>query len=155
MKIDPSNCKFCSIYNKNAELDTFLSSNDINILLGSKSHLDNRVFDKELGSGPNWPIFRHFLLDQDISLGQSLHISMKWSQHWSYHWENWSKKHEVCGPFCVHIGPMERHMALSNTLLDNSILNSEIFPDSYNVYRKKYTWWWCVYHTVYQPQKLP
>ena len=32
---------FCSVYNKEAELDAFLSYNDIDILLEIESHLDN------------------------------------------------------------------------------------------------------------------
>jgi len=39
---------FCSAYNKEAELDAFLSSNDIDILLGTESHLDDSIFNSEI-----------------------------------------------------------------------------------------------------------
>ena len=39
---------FCSVYNKEAELDTFLSYNDIDILLGTESHLDTSIFNSEI-----------------------------------------------------------------------------------------------------------
>jgi len=39
---------FCSVYNKEAELDAFLSYNDVNILLGTESHLDTSVFNSEI-----------------------------------------------------------------------------------------------------------
>jgi len=38
---------FCSVYNKEAELDAFLSYNDIDILLGTASHLDTSIFNCE------------------------------------------------------------------------------------------------------------
>jgi len=39
---------FCSVYNKEAELDAFLSYNDVDILLGTESHLDTSVFNSEI-----------------------------------------------------------------------------------------------------------
>ena len=39
---------FCSVYNKSAELEAFLLTNDIDILLGSESHLDNSILRSEI-----------------------------------------------------------------------------------------------------------
>ena len=39
---------FCSVYNKEAELDAFSSYNDVDILLGTESHLDTSIFNSEI-----------------------------------------------------------------------------------------------------------
>ena len=39
---------FCSVCNKEAELDAFLSYNDVNILLGTEFHLDTSIFNSEI-----------------------------------------------------------------------------------------------------------
>ena len=39
---------FCSVYNKSAELEAFLLTNDIDILLGSESHLENSILNSEI-----------------------------------------------------------------------------------------------------------
>ena len=39
---------FCSVYNEQAELEAFLSTNNIDILLGSESHLENTILNSEI-----------------------------------------------------------------------------------------------------------
>ena len=39
---------FCSVYNKQAELEAFLSTHNIDILLGSESHLENTILNSEI-----------------------------------------------------------------------------------------------------------
>ena len=39
---------FCNVYNKETELDTFLSYNDLDILLGKESHLDTSIFNSKI-----------------------------------------------------------------------------------------------------------
>ena len=39
---------FCSVYNKHAEQEAFLSTNNTDILLGSESHLENIILNSEI-----------------------------------------------------------------------------------------------------------
>ena len=48
---------FCSVRNKQAELELFLDNQDIHLLIGTESHLNDTIFDSEVFPR-NYSVFR-------------------------------------------------------------------------------------------------
>jgi len=100
---------FCSVTNKQTQLEAFLFSNDFDILVGTESHLDDTILSSEIL--PN--NFCTYRKDRN-SIGGGAFVSVK----------------NTILSFDVDI------LVGTESHLDDTILSSEILPNNFCMHRK-------------------